>query len=142
MARLTGAVVPSMLLAIAVLMPQEQPKPPEPGIVLDGTIVNVVDGDTVDIEFKRRVRVRLRDCWAPETRTTDPVEKQRGLAAKHFVMGWEGQPARLVVNTDGDEDWGDGLSFGRAVGDVWVHGYNIAPRIIQAGHATKTKGGK
>jgi len=39
----------------------------------------VVDGDTITVELKIPVRVRLLDCWAPETRTKDAEEKKKGI---------------------------------------------------------------
>ena len=51
-------------------------KPPE-GFTTKATVVRVIDGDTVDVSITRRLRVRLQDCWAPETRTRDIVEKQK-----------------------------------------------------------------
>ena len=114
-------------------------KPPEPGVVVDGSIVRAIDGDTLELEFVRRVRVRLVDCWAAESRTSDGDEKRVGLEAKEFATRYEGSKCRLVVRTDGDEDIGDGLTFGRVVGDVFVNGESVAAAIVAAGHAFRTK---
>ena len=118
--------------------------PPPTGIVIDGKICDVIDGDTVEVEFTRRIRVRLRDCWAHETRTRNRREKRLGLAAKTFVMQYNGKPVRLVVVTDGDEDIGDSLTFGRIVGDLILNPAterptDLAAEVIKAGHAYKTK---
>ena len=60
---------------------QEPPK----GIVTDAKVVNVVDGDTIDLKIEKTIRVRLKDCWCAETRTGDLEEKEKGLAAKHHI---------------------------------------------------------
>lgn len=115
--------------------------PEKTGITFDGKISQVIDGDTVEVEVVRRVRVRVRDCWAAETRSTDPVEKAKGVAAKKFASElFLGRRVRVSVVTDGDEDLGDGLSFGRVVADVWTDtGESFAETMISAGHATETK---
>jgi len=114
-------------------------RPPNPGIVVDGSIVRAIDGDTFELEFVRRVRVRLVDCWAAESRTSNAAEKRVGLEAKEFAKRYEGSECRLVVRTDGDDDLGDGLTFGRVLGDVFVNGESVAAAIVSAGHAFKTK---
>ena len=52
-------------------------------------ILKVVDGDTVDVDIDlgfdiwlRGERVRIMGIDTPESRTSDPVEKVFGLAAK------------------------------------------------------------
>ncbi len=96
---------------------------PEPGLVLGScTITRVVDGDTVEVEVRRRVRVRIADCWSPETRKTKhPTEKGRGLAAQEVAEQFfpVGSQVVLQIASDGDLDWGDQVTFGRCLGDVW-----------------------
>ena len=58
--------------------------PPE-GFSTRAKVVRVVDGDTVDVIIKRRMRIRLEDCWAPETRTKNLDEKLKGLESKEFA---------------------------------------------------------
>jgi endonuclease YncB( thermonuclease family) len=117
-------------------------KPPLPGIVIaGGTITRILDGDTVEVEFRRRVRVRFRDCWAPETKeTSHPSEKQLGLVAKEVLenLAPVGTSVTLEVATDGDDDIGDGLTFGRVVGDLWAD-RNLSAAMIESGHCYRTK---
>jgi len=57
-------------------------------------IDRVVDGDTVDVTFDlgfnllKRERVRLQGIDAPETRTRDLEEKEKGLESKKFLEEW------------------------------------------------------
>jgi micrococcal nuclease len=56
------------------------------------TIDRWVDGDTVDVDIDlgfdiilKKQRVRLHGINAPESRTKDLEEKEKGLAAKEFL---------------------------------------------------------
>jgi len=55
-------------------------------------VVRVIDGDTIvcniDLGFDNWLHnehIRLLGINCPETRTRDPIEKEAGLIAKHFV---------------------------------------------------------
>ena len=54
---------------------------PQEGFTTKEKVTRVIDGDTVDVEITRKVRVRLKDCWAPEKKSRDIVEKQKGMAS-------------------------------------------------------------
>lgn len=113
--------------------------PPKPSITFRGRIAKVIDGDTIEIEVVRRVRVRIRDCWAPETRTRDLDEKQRGLAAKAFLESIAFRQHAIVHVPMPSDRFGDATSMGRVIGDVWIGDDSIADVMIAAGHATRTK---
>ncbi len=115
--------------------------PPPPGWSGDVTVVRVLDGDTVEVEVKYLVKVRLADCWAPEVRTKDLEIKRRGLLAKQGMADLVfGKTVRLVVPTTGRLE--DSLTFGRVVGRIWVGQVDVAERMVKLGLATKTKGGQ
>ena len=44
------------------------------GLTLPGNVLDVHDGDTVTVEVKRTLRIRLLDCWAPELRDAGGLE--------------------------------------------------------------------
>ena len=97
---------------------------PEPGIVIGSCrLTDVTDSDTVEVEIRRRVKVRIANCWGPEKRRTKhPTEKDRGLAAqvvaeKCFPVG---EMVTLRIDCDGDEDAFDSMTFSRCVGDIWL----------------------
>jgi len=110
------------------------------GIQFGGKVVDVLDGDTIEIEVKRKVRVRLLDCWAAETRTTDPEEKKRGMQAKDFMKELAlGNDAVVFVPIEGDARFGQSLSFGRVLGFVEVNGADLSEAMVAAGMATEEK---
>lgn len=116
------------------------PHAPEAGLTVDGQVVRIIDGDTVEFEVTRRIRVRLLDCWAPETRTTDAFEKQRGLAAKAYLekllAGAVG--CRLFIPASQDGELSDLFTLGRVLGKIWTSGarLSLSELMVHAGHAT------
>jgi len=91
-------------------------------------LVNVVDGDTVDVDidlgfgiWMRDERVRIMGIDTPESRTRDLTEKKFGLAAKQRITELLSGPD-LVLKTqiarDGEDMKG---KFGRILGDFNVY---------------------
>lgn len=126
---------------------QEPPK----GIVTDAKVINVVDGDTIDLKIEKIIRVRLRDCWCAETRTRDLEEKQKGLAAKDHMEDLLGKrfvyfgrkrfdkDVVLFIPADEDGEIKDVFTFNRVLGHVFVDGEDVSERMVMDGHATKKK---
>jgi endonuclease YncB( thermonuclease family) len=131
---------------------------PEPGWTTAGKVAAVIDGDTLEVEVVRRIRVRLSDCWAPESRLDPQIEdhakriaaKQMGQIAKaHLQILAQGRQCRLVIPTaiqaDGiTQDPATSLTLGRAIGEVWVEGPDgswgsLSKLMVAAGHAGRTK---
>jgi len=117
--------------------------PPPAGLSTDCRIIEVIDGDTLTVEIVRTVRVRLIDCWSPETRTKDLEEKALGLQAKEALQRIaEGKEARLFVPANDSEKSGDEWSFGRVLGHLWVAGRSLTRAQIESKNASSTKHGK
>lgn len=119
------------------------PAKPAPGLTIDCKVVSVVDGDTIEVEVTRRCRVRLLDCWAPESRTSDPAEKKVGLAAKLHLAGVAiGKQARLFVPTADATRVGDVFTFDRVLGHVWLDGETetLSEHQVRAKFASTAKG--
>lgn len=114
-------------------------KPPE-GFTTKAKVVNVVDGDTIDVVIERRVRVRLQDCWSPETRTKDIVEKQKGIAARSFLITRAmDKDVTLHIPADNEGELKDIFTFGRVIGRIFIDDYDVSEMMIEAGHASKEK---
>jgi endonuclease YncB( thermonuclease family) len=114
---------------------------PEPAWTTDAYLVEVYDGDTLTVEVRRRIKVRLLDCWAPEIRTRDRAEKVRGFASRAHLRSLVKPGDKLTLSVPGGEDLGKRFSFGRILGRVWADGSpgDLSSQQVAAGHATKTK---
>ena len=110
-------------------------------------VTRVVDGDTIDVELdlgfniKLSERVRFVGVNAPESRTRDLEEKERGLAAKDFVGRWLLEEAGMtpVIQTTVDGTGKFGRILGRVLND---EGGCLNDVLIQEGHAVAYDGGK
>jgi len=105
----------------------------------------VIDGDTIDctldlgFDIHYKVRIRFAGINAPESRTRDLVEKQKGLESKQFVENWLGACDEVIVQTRLDEKG----KFGRVLGNILnQEGACLNHEMIALGHATVYEGGK
>ena len=85
------------------------------------TVVNVVDGDTVDVDidlgfgvWMRKQRIRMYGIDAPESRTSNKNEKMYGIAAKKFLIGML-DDKELILKTHKDAKG----KYGRILGEIW-----------------------
>jgi len=96
---------------------------PEP-YTYKATVLQVVDGDTVDVDIDLGFHVRLRDqrvrlygIDTPETRTSDEVEEHYGelAAARVEELLPVGAEVRLRTHLEDDK-------FGRILGEFFIDG--------------------
>ena len=113
--------------------------PTAPGLTLDARCIRVIDGDTIECQSTVTYRVRLLDCWCPETRTSDIAEKQRGLKSKNrMVQLADGKPLRITIPLTGDLT--DATTLGRLLGRAWLEdGRELSEIMVSENLATKTK---
>jgi micrococcal nuclease len=87
----------------------------------------VVDGDTVDcvldlgLDVRVFERVRLWGIDAPETRTKDLEEKEKGIAAKKFLE----DKLDLAENVEFHSKVFLRGKYGRLLGDIYTDGENL-----------------
>jgi len=105
----------------------------------------VVDGDTVDalvdlgFDTWKKTRIRLYGLDAWESRTRDLEEKQKGLAAKQFLID------KLEANSNEFILVSHGVGkFGRCLGELFLEkdGLSLNEKLITEGHAVRYYGGK
>lgn len=88
-----------------------------------GKIINVVDGDTVDaiidlgFDIMHKIRIRLADINAPETRTKDLVEKAAGIIARDWLKE-QVLDKEVVFRTEVDGHKG---KYGRYIAKIYIH---------------------
>jgi endonuclease YncB( thermonuclease family) len=101
----------------------------------------VYDGDTVELEIKRIVTVRLLDCWAPEIRTKNAAEKQKGFESKHHLARLLPKKSTVILHIPGEEKIKNVFTFGRVLGHIWPKEQekNVSELQVEAGHATAKK---
>ena len=108
------------------------------------TINRVVDGDTIDVDIDlgfsiilKKQRVRLLGINAPESRTRDLVEKEKGLAAKAKVQEMCPVGSNVVIKTYLDKKG----KFGRLLGEIIIEETNLNNYLVEHGFATEYSGG-
>jgi len=122
---------------------------PPIGWTTPARVVDVYDGDTIEVDIVRRVRVRLLDCWAPEVRTKNTHEKQAGIRARDHLRAILPVGSEIVLHIPtqaGDApaastvDVQDVFTFGRVLGRVFdKNGQDVSAAMVAAGHATAAK---
>jgi micrococcal nuclease len=104
-------------------------------------ILEVIDGDTVDVDIDLGFgiiltdeRIRIMNIDAPETRTSDPIEKIFGYAAKDRLEQLLGKEAILITH---DDKHGEDMKgkFGRILGDFRVGEKTVTEILVEEGHA-------
>ena len=118
----------------------------------NGTLVKVLDGDTIDcyidlgfdLKIKKRIRYMGIDTW--ESRTRDLEEKEKGLAAKEYLIEQlESNNNKFVLVSHGVGKFGRCLGelfVSEAVTDVSIKGQSINQLLREEGHAKEYDGGK
>ena len=105
--------------------------------------LKVVDGDTIDVRVDlgfdtfKKIRIRLVGINAPESRTRDLEEKERGLAAKARVKQLISENKnKFVLHSQGVG------KFGRCLGEIYLGDSKLNDILINEGHAVAYYGGK
>lgn len=100
-------------------------------------IVNIVDGDTIDVDISLgfdvwlfNKRIRLANIDTPECRTKDLEEKKYGLLAKDYVSNLLpiGSTHILISIIDKNE------KFGRILGKIKLPDGNIINELLISKH--------
>ena len=86
-------------------------------------IARIIDGDTVDLDidlgFNITVshRIRLKDINAPETRTKDLEEKNKGIQARLWLEKELARDGEWIVETTKEDKYGRMLGTLYLIGD-------------------------
>jgi micrococcal nuclease len=103
-------------------------------------LLNVVDGDTIDVDIdlgfdiSLSKRVRLAGIDTPESRTSDKAEKVLGLEAKEYLKKNIKDATQIVIKTELPDS---SEKYGRILG--WIYTDNnsksINEKMIEDGYA-------
>lgn len=131
----------SFLLLTGVALADE----PIENLTTKATVKEVYDGDTIVVTVTREYRIRMLDCWAPEVKTRNIEEKEKGIASRDFLRNLLQQGDEVLVQIPLTSRFGDSMTFGRVLAYVWKDidqdGKldNISEIMVRDGHATKEK---
>lgn len=122
---------------------------PIPAYITPARVVNVVDGDTIDVEIRKVLRIRLLDCWAPEIHRDHRVpedqrdaEKAKGFESKANLQALcDNEMVIVRIPTDQGGDFAHIITMGRILGDVWLQksSQSLSELQVEGGFATKEK---
>lgn len=148
-------VLSSLTFPAVVAFADEAPRPPlvaaqfppDPSWTTKARCLRVIDGDTIEVEVRRVIRVRMLDCWAPESKL-DPrisqadreTEKFAGQASKENLRRLaEGRD--VIVQIPAGEDVAKSITMGRWLGNVWLEGdgESLAEKQVKGGFADRVK---
>jgi endonuclease YncB( thermonuclease family) len=101
-------------------------------------VIEVYDGDTVTVAFKEgtrncKKRGRLIGINAPEIRTKNQEEKERGYEAKTEME-------KLCLNKLGNAVFYGFDNFGRVLMTLNINGVDISKKMMNSGHAVEFQG--
>jgi micrococcal nuclease len=101
------------------------------GAAIEGTVVRVVDGDTIHVQLADRVeKVRYIGVDSPEIHHPVKGEEPGGRAAASVNRGLvEGRRVRLEIDVRTRDRWGRLLAY------VWVGDTMINAELIRLGYA-------
>ena len=98
----------------------------------------IVDGDTIDVDIDLGFnisyfqRVRLAGIDTPESRTSDPYEKNLGMESKEWLKkALEGQ-TKIIIKTEKPDS---SEKYGRILGWLYVNDVNLNLAMIDQGYA-------
>ncbi len=97
----------------------------------------VVDGDTLYVLISTGFNtysyhsIRVAGINSPELFTSDPIEREKGRAAKAYLESIAPPGTKCLLRTDKDK-----TTFGRYVGSMTLEsGIDVASEMVPAGHA-------
>lgn len=105
----------------------------EPGLLIPVNYSRVIDGDTVEVEIRRKFNVRLRDIDCPEKETEEGIE---ALDYVDTLMNFA-DDILVFIPTNSPDKLMDFNSFERIVGDIYIKDKNLSTMLKAKGYEKK-----
>ena len=102
----------------------------EPGLMIPVKFLRAVDGDTVEVEIRRKFNVRLRDIDVAEKKEPGGAEATKFVAV---LLGFA-DDVLVFIPTNSPEKLMDITSFERIVGDIYVKGNKLQDLLREEGY--------
>ena len=104
-------------------------------------MVRAIDGDTIVVETKQIVHIRLLDCYAPEIHSRDPIQKTKGIASLNNLLSIVKPGDDIIVSIPLTNNIGDSITLNRFLGHVWKKDepVSINQKQVESGFATRLK---
>jgi len=131
----------AVLLALSILPSTAEEGPKEPAFLYRANVVNVVDGDTIDVDIDlgfyiwvRNQRIRLVGIDAPEKRGET---REKGEESATFLRNLVDGKSIILRTIKGRDQADRDDSFGRWLGIIYLDGKDINQAMIDAGQAVE-----
>jgi endonuclease YncB( thermonuclease family) len=132
-------VIMVIVFAIALLVLRTSlSNEPTPQLTTRAIVTEVYDGDTITVEVRTVLRVRLLDCWAPEIRG-DVIEKQYGHASRDYLRSLLPVGTEITLQVPIGDRLDDSFTFGRVLGHVWCGADRVSDLMVRDGYAQREK---
>jgi len=105
----------------------------EPQLIVPAVVTNIHDGDTLTVEIKQKVNVRMLDCWAKE------LKEDGGEQSLENLRKICPETSEVLLQVPIKSDITRMFTFGRILGNVYKDGKNLSEEQVKQGFATKTK---
>ena len=102
----------------------------EPGLTIPVEYVRAVDGDTIEVEIRRKFKIRLRDINVAEKNTDEGVEATKFVDDKLLA----GDDILVFIPTNNPDKLMDFTSFERIVGDIYIDGELLQNLLKEQGY--------
>ena len=112
-----------------------QDGPTEPAYTYAAEVVDVIDGDTIDVHVNLGFYVWIRFQRIKLAGIDAPDEGDAAAAAKGHLEDLIGGKTVILQSIHGDDDPARRNSFGNWLGNVWLDGKSINDEMIASGNA-------
>jgi endonuclease YncB( thermonuclease family) len=114
----------------------------EPGWAYRAVVKSITDGDTLRMMIDQGLNdytyqpIRIARIDAPELYTSDPVEREKGRAARAHLESICPPGTKCLIRTERDKE-----SFARYIASLTLpDGRDVAEEMVLAGHAEYSQG--